>query len=99
MRFALCVQQNVSRFDITMQYAVFVRVMNSTCDVRDQFHRPPDRHWLAPSHFVKLAAFDELHAEVTRAIALADFMDWNDAVMLQPRRGFGFETETSQVRF
>ena len=35
MRFAFCIEQNVSRFDVTMQNAVFMRVMNSARDLRD----------------------------------------------------------------
>jgi hypothetical protein len=65
-----------------MENSVFMRVVNSACDLRDQFHRLPDRHWFAPGHFVELSAFDELHAEVTRAITLPDFVDWNDTGML-----------------
>ncbi len=54
---------------------------------------------VAPNHFVKLTAFDELHAEVARAIALADFVDWNDTGMLQTGCGFGFKAKALQVRF
>jgi hypothetical protein len=36
--------------------------MSSTC--------APDRYQLLPYYFIKLAAFDELHTEITRAIAL-----------------------------
>ena len=82
-----------------MKNAVFMRVMNSACDLRDQFHCAPDRHRLAPGHFVELSAFDELHAEVARAIALADFVDRNDTGMLQTGCGFGLKTETFQVSF
>ena len=54
---------------------------------------------VAPDHFVKLAAFDELHAEVARAIALADFVDGNDAWMIEAGGGFGFAAKALQVRF
>ena len=37
---------------------------------------------LAPNHFVQLAAFDQIHAEVTATVALADFMNWNDGWMV-----------------
>ena len=59
----------------------------------------PDRYRLASGYFVELSAFDELHAEVTRAIALADFVDRNDTGMLQTRCRFGLQTETFQVSF
>ena len=82
MRFAFCIEQDVSRLDVTMENSVFMRVVNSACDLRDQFHRLPDRHRLALGDFVELSAFDELHAEIARAITLADFVDWNDTGML-----------------
>ena len=58
----------------------------------------PDRHWLALGHLIKLAAFDELHAEVAGAIALADFVDGNDAGMIQAGGGFRFPTKALQMR-
>ena len=82
-----------------MQNAVLMRVMNRAGHLGDQFRRVPDRHRRAPDDFVKLAAFDEFHAEVARAIALADFVDGNDAWMLEAGGSFGFATKTLQVRF
>jgi hypothetical protein len=32
--------------------------------------------------FIKLAAFNEFHAEIAGAVTLADFVDWNDTRML-----------------
>jgi hypothetical protein len=40
-----------------------------------------------------------LHAEVARAIALADFVNWDDAWMLETGRRFGFAPKTFQMRF
>ena len=64
MRFAFCIEQNVPRLDVTMENSMFMRVMNNACDLRDEFHRAPNRHRLAPDHFIQLPAFDEFHAEV-----------------------------------
>src|SRR6201981_1956952 len=99
MRFAFCIEQNVSRFDVAMKNAVFMRVINGASDLRHQFHRVPDRHGLPLGYFVKLTAFYKLHAEVTLAITLANFMDWNDTGMLQASRCFRFEAQAIQVRF
>src|SRR5206468_3367959 len=99
MRFALLIQQNVSRLDVSMQNAVLMGVMHDARHLSYQFCRLPDRHRLAPDYFIELAAFDELHAEIARAIALADLVDWNDTGMLQPRCRFGFQAEPLQVRF
>jgi hypothetical protein len=52
-----------------------------------------------PDNFVKLAAFDEFHAEVTGAIALADFVDRNDAGMIEAGRSLRFTAKTFQMRF
>src|SRR5262249_20200689 len=98
MWFPFGIQQNVSRFDVAMQNAVLVRIVNSTRHFRDQFRRLPDRDRRAPYYFIQLSAFDELHAEVTRPVALADVVDWNDPGMLQTRRGFCFKAKTPQVR-
>ena len=53
-------------------------------------------HRLALDHFVKLAAFDELHAEVAGAIALADFVNGNDAWMFETGGGFRFPAKALQ---
>src|SRR4029077_8575506 len=59
----------------------------------------PDRHRLTLEHRIELAAFDQAHAEVAGAIALADFVNWNDAGMVQSGGRFGFATESFHVRF
>src|SRR5438094_1298160 len=35
VRFAFCIQQNVSRLDVSMKDAVFMREVHSPCDLRD----------------------------------------------------------------
>src|SRR2546430_7634909 len=97
MRFALLIEQDVSRFDVAMQNSMLMRVMNGARHLRDQFRRLPDRHRRPPDYFIQLSAFDELHAEVTRPVALADFVNRHDARMLQTRRGFCFKAKTLQV--
>jgi hypothetical protein len=82
-----------------MKNAVLVRVMDRACDLRDEFHRATDWHRLAPDHVVKLAALDEVHAEVAVAVALADFVNWDNAWMVEAGGRFRFETKTLQVRF
>src|SRR5206468_4491233 len=99
MRFTFCIEQNVPRLDIAMENSMFMGVMNNACNLRDEFHRAPNRHRLAPDHFVELSAFDEFHAEVARAITLADFVDRNNTGMLQTRCCFGFKTKALQMRF
>jgi hypothetical protein len=45
-----------------------------------------------------LAAFDELHTEVALAIALAHFMNGNDAGMIQARSSFSFPAKPFHMR-
>src|SRR5882672_1792544 len=71
--------------------------MNSASQLRDQFHCTANRHRLALDHFVKLAALDEIHAEIAATIALAHFVDWNDAWMLKAGCGFSFATKALQM--
>ena len=99
MRFAFCIKQDVSRLDVSMQNAVFMRVMHGACYLCDEFHRLPDGHRRVFNYFVKLTAFDELHAEVALAIALAHFVNGNDARMIEARSSFCFQTEALEVRF
>src|SRR5712691_1492884 len=99
MRFAFRIEQNVSRFNISMQNAVFMRVMNRSGYLCDQFRRLPDRHRRLPDYFIKLAAFDELHAEIAAAITLAHLVNRDDARMIEARCGFRFPAEALQVCF
>src|SRR5512132_4476979 len=82
-----------------MQYPVLMRVMHGASNLRNQFSRLSDRHRLPLDYLVKLAALDESHAEIARAIALPHFMDWNDAGMLQASCRFRLPAKTLEVRF
>ena len=74
-----------------------MRVMNSASQLRDQFRCTANPHRLALDHFVKLAALDEIHAEIAATIALAHFVDGNDAWMFEAGGGFSFATKTLQM--
>ena len=60
-----------------------MRVMDSARQLRYELHGLWDRHRRAPDYFVKLAAFDKIHAEVAATIALAHFMNGNDKWMVE----------------
>src|SRR5262249_19800933 len=108
MRFTFLVEQNVSRFDVAMKNPTLVRVMNCARDFCDQFDCAPDRHWLTFAtgrirrgglgNLIKLAAFDEFHAEIAGAVALPDLVDGNDAGMIETGGGFGFPAKALQMR-
>src|SRR6266536_3098281 len=93
------IKQNVSRLDVSMQDAALVRVMNSARQLRDEFRCAPDRHRFAPGNFIDRSAFDQFHAEIAGTLGLSDFLNGNDARMIETGRGFGFEVEPLQMRF
>ena len=99
MRLAVRIEQHVPRLDVAMENAVFMRVMDSARHLGDEFRRLPDRHRRSSDYFVELAAFDEFHAEVAATVALADFVDWNNAWMLKAGGCFRFATEPFYMRF
>src|SRR5207253_7423873 len=86
-------------FDVAMKYAALVSVMNCACDFGDQFCGAPDRHYFARGDCIELSPFDKFHAEVTGAIALADFVNRNNAWMLEAGGGFCFATESLKMCF
>src|SRR6266498_4812213 len=82
-----------------MQNSVFVRVLHRVRQLHDQFHCGADRHWFTFEDRIELSAFDQAHAEVASAIAFADFVNRNDAGMVQSGGRFRFATESFHVRF
>ena len=98
MRLALDIDEDVSRLDVAMQHPVFMSVMDNTRDPRDQLRSLADRQRRAPNDFIELAALNEFHTEVTGAIALANFIDRNDAWMVEAGGSFRFPAETLDVR-
>src|SRR2546430_3653382 len=99
MRFTVLIEQNIPWLDVTVQNAVLMRVMNGARHFRNKFHCAPNRHRLTSRYFVKLAAFDELHAEVALAIALADLVNGNNAWMFEAGSSFRLSPKTLQMRF
>src|SRR5437867_10257841 len=99
MRLAFCIEEDVPRFDVSMQNAVFMRVMHGARHLCHQFRRLSHRHRCTSDCLVELTAFDEFHAEITAATTLADLVDGDDAWIVQPRGSFRFQTKTLDVRF
>ena len=82
-----------------MQDAVFMRVVHGACHLCDEFHRLPDGHRRVFNYFVKLTAFDKLHAEVALTVALAHFINRHDARVIETGSSFCFQTKALEVRF
>src|SRR5215475_11108997 len=97
MWFAFFVEQDVSRLDVSMQNASFMRVMHRARHLDDEFHRLSGGHRRMVNDFVKLTTFDKLHAEIALAIPLTDLVDGNNAWMVKARSGFGFQAKALQV--
>src|SRR5215217_1002490 len=98
MRFAFCIEQNVSRFNISMKNAAVVSVMNSARELRDQFRCGAARHRLAFKELVERPALDEPHAEVARSATLAHVVNRNDVGIVQACRSFSFHPESLKMR-
>ncbi len=109
MRLAVCIQQDIPRLNVAMEYPVFMRVVNRVCQLCNEFHCAAERQRLAfatgrirrcgPNHFVELSALDQVHAEVAETVALANFVNWDYTRMVKSGGRFCFSTETFQVRF
>src|SRR5580765_7364163 len=95
----ICIQQNVSGLDVSMQNAVFMRVMNGASHLCNELHRLPNRNRRVFNYLIKLATFDKLHAEVALPIALAHLVNWDDAFMIEARSSFCFQAKALEVRF
>src|SRR5207248_9580984 len=98
MRLATFIQQDISWLDVTMKDSVLVRELNRACNFHEQLGCTPSGHRSTFGKLIQVAAFDELHAEITRAVALADFVNRNDLRMLETRRRLGLVTKTPYVR-
>src|SRR5262249_47215365 len=82
-----------------MQNPVLMRVMHSARHLRDQLGRLPDRDWGSPDYVIKLAALDELHAEVTLTVALADLVNGNNPWMFEAGSSFCLAAKALHMRF
>src|SRR5215831_14577525 len=99
MRFAVRVEQNVSRLDVAMEDSVLMCVMDRTRHFGDYFRRLPHRHRRSAYDFIKLTAFDEFHAEVAGSITLTHFIDGNDMRVIKTRCGCRFAAKALKVCF
>ena len=59
-----------------------MRIVYCPRQLRDEFRRAPERHRFTLGNVIELAAFHQIHAEVAGALALADFVNWDNAWMV-----------------
>jgi hypothetical protein len=81
-----------------MENTALVRVVYSARKLNNQFHCTPDRQKLMPNELVERGAFDQFHAEITRALTFANFVDRNNVRIIQTRRSFRFQAESLEAR-
>src|SRR5438477_11265967 len=98
MWFALCVEQDVSGFDVSMEDTALMRIMNCPGQLGDQFRCVTERHRFALRDGIELAPLHQSHAEVTGAIALPHFVNGNNTRMFEAGGSFCFQTETLEMR-
>src|SRR5690349_24807865 len=98
MWFTFCIQQDISRLNISMQNTVLMGVMNGPRYLCDELDPLPDRYRRVFNYFIKLAALDKLHAEVALVVTFAHLVDWDDAWVVKTPSSFCFQSETLEVR-
>src|SRR4029077_19863864 len=94
---ASIVEQNVSRFDITMQHSAAVSVFDSTRNLCHQLHALPRFPEEGSRVFGQTSLLRELHAEKRQAIlAFAHFINGKDVRVIQTGHRLCFSSETLQ---
>ncbi len=97
MRLVFVVEEDIGWFQVPVQYAALMRVINGLCDLdqnsgemtvgRGIGHSPRDQ-------LLDRCSFDQLHAVKAEAITFPDFIDRHDVWMVEARRGAGLQAET-----
>src|SRR4029077_20268147 len=94
---ASIVEQNVSRFEITMENSAAVSVFDSMCDLRHQLHTLPRFIAERSNILAQTSLLRELHAEKRQAVlAFAHFINRKDVWVIQTGHRLCFSSETLQ---
>ena len=86
VRFAVGVEHNVGRFQVAVDDAGFVRVVQGFGDLAAQFDGFTHGQRLSRHPIGQIDAFHKVADDVHRIIFAADFVDADDAGMFQLRR-------------
>ena len=95
VRLALGVQQNVARFQIPMQDAAQVGVVDRTGHQRQQLNRLARLVEVVADMLFQTAPLDQFHAEIVAALAFANFVDGDDVRMIEPGSRLGFDAKAA----
>src|ERR1051326_87742 len=98
MRHTICVYQDVTGLNISMQDAALMCIGNSSRQLDDQFRGAPIRYGLSLGDFIKSSAFYQLHAEVAGTVAFPDLMNRDDTWVIQSRCRLRLKTKPFDVR-
>ena len=97
VRVTLLVDQDVRRLQVAMEDAAHVGVLDGFGRLDHQGH---GRAEIVPERgelIGEVAPLDELHAEIALAVVLADFVNRDDAGVVEQRDGLGLVLEPAQV--
>ena len=96
-RFAMAVEQDVSRFEIAMEDAFAMRVLHGPRDLGDERDALPRLVPQRGTDLLQTSARREFHAEERKAVfALAHFVDRQNVRMIEARGGLRFAPEARQ---
>ncbi|HXJ74242.1 MAG TPA: hypothetical protein VNM37_15435, partial [Candidatus Dormibacteraeota bacterium] len=100
VRFAIGCQQDISGLEISMENAVFVRMMNGASDRDHQFGGTPQREAgvVLLQLLSQIAAFNILHGEVELPLVFAGMENLDDMVMVEHGDRVDLDPEPLQER-
>ena len=97
-RLAGVVQEDVRGFEVAVQHALAVRVVDGLGDLLDQYACLARGQWAIAHQLGQSLALDVIHREEGIALVLAHFVDGDDVGMLQARGGFGLRAKARYFR-
>src|SRR5206468_4042768 len=87
--------QDITRFDVPVNYALLVGVLHGPADVQEQFQPVVDRQVVLVAEVRDRNAADQLHDEIrSAAVGRAGIQDAGDVGVVHQRQGLPFHLET-----
>src|ERR1043166_9243 len=99
MWLTILINQDVARFDVAMQDAALMSMLNGTRELCSYFRRAATRQWVLFNYLIKPFTINQVHTEIARAVRFSYFVNWNNTGMIQPGSGFGLEAKPLDVCF
>ena len=89
-RLIVFINDNIGRFEVAVQDAVLMRVMNGSGNGFDVGGRTLRGQWTIPHDLGQRPTGHIVHREEVLAVVFADLVDGHNVRMLQTRNGLGF---------